>query len=312
MRRVANPSLSSSGEAALEQYRKVLWEHEDLTSASRRNYLSDLRHFVAWYEAHSTQRADEISPSQMSFDPQTITTPALTRYRAYLQKDLHQKPNSVNRALISLKRYFGWAMQKQLLSYDPSVPVNLVGEEEHAPRHLEDEEEQALVAAVTNEGTLRDRVLIVLLLHTRLRAREICQLRRDQVKLGKRSGTLEVIGKRNKYREVPLNATTRKVLEEYLSTLPTQTVLLFPSSKTKEALSERALGYIIKKYADAAKLVDVSPHDLRHRFGYRMAESVPLHRLAQIMGHDYLDTTRLYIQGTKHDLQRAVETIAWT
>ena len=43
-----------------------------------------------------------------------------------------------------------------------------------------------------------------------------------------------------------------------------------------------------------------------------MAELVPLHRLAQIMGHDSLDTTKLYIQGTKHDLQQAVETIAWT
>ena len=132
------------------------------------------------------------------------------------------------------------------------------------------------------------------------------------MKLGKRSGTLEVIGKRNKYREVPLNATARKALEEYLSPLSSENISLFPSGKTKEALSERALGYIVKKYADRAKLVDVSPHDLRHRFGYRMAETVPLHRLAQIMGHDSLDTTRLYIQGTKHDLQQAVETIAWT
>ncbi|BCL78806.1 site-specific integrase [Ktedonobacteria bacterium brp13] len=194
-------------------------------------------------------------------------------------------------------------MQKQLISYDPSAPVKLVGEEEHAPRHLEDEEEQALVAAVTNEGTLRDRVLIVLLLHTGLRAREICQLRRDQVKLGKRSGSLEIVGKRNKYREVPLNVTARKVLEEYLSTLPSNSISLFPSGKTREALSERALGYIVKKYAEKAKLVDVSPHDLRHRFGYRMAESVPLHRLAQIMGHDSLNTTRLYIQGTRQDLR---------
>lgn len=312
MKRVANPLLSSLGEEAVAQYRQALWEHEDLTDASRRNYLSDLRHFAAWYEVHSIRSADEAALSRAGFHPQAITTPALTRYRAYLQKDLHQKPNSVNRALISLKRYCGWAMQKRLISYDPSAPVKLVGEEEHAPRHLEDEEEQALVAVVTNEGSLRDRVLIILLLHTGLRAREICQLRRDQVKLGKRSGVLEVIGKRNKYREVPLNATARKVLEEYLSTLPSGSPMLFPSGKTKEALSERALGYIIKKYANRAKLADVSPHDLRHRFGYRMAESVPLHRLAQIMGHDSLDTTRLYIQGTKQDLQQAVETIAWT
>ena len=98
------------------------------------------------------QKTDETASSPIEFDPQAITTPALTRYRAYLQKDLHQKPNSVNRALISLKRYCSWAMQKQLISYDPSLPVKLVGEEEHAPRHLEDEEEQALVAAVTNDG----------------------------------------------------------------------------------------------------------------------------------------------------------------
>ncbi len=51
------------------------------------------------------------------------------------------------------------------------------------------------------------------------------------------------------------------------------------------------------------------PH-LRHRFGYRMAESVPLHRLAQIIGYDSLDTTKLYIQGTKHDLQQAIVSIA--
>ncbi len=305
MKRQAMPQLSLSGKHALAAYEQTLLEQEDLAPTSVRNYLSDVRHFIAWYECRMDTEVH-------IFAPQIITTPAITRYRAYLQTDQRQRPASVNRSLISLKRYFGWAKQKQLIGYDPSAPVKLVGQEDGAPRHLDDQEEQALVAAVTKEGTLRDRVLIILLLHTGLRASEICHLRRDQVKLGKRSGTLEVIGKRNKYREVPLNTTARKVLEEYLSASPSHAVFLFPSSKTKGTLSERMLGYVVKKYADGAKLIDVSPHDLRHRFGYRMAESVPLHRLAQIMGHDSLDTTRLYIQGTKHDLQQAVETIAWT
>jgi integrase/recombinase XerD len=305
MKRLAMPQLSSSGEHALAEYEQTLLEQEDLAPASIRNYLSDVRHFIAWYECHTDAQAH-------IFTPQTITTPALTRYRTYLQTDQRQRPASVNRSLVSLKRYFGWAKQKRLISYDPSAPVKLVGQEEVAPRHLDDQEEQALMTTVTKEGILRDRVLIVLLLHTGLRASEICHLRRDQVKLGKRSGSLEVIGKRNKYREVPLNTTARKVLEEYLPALPSHTVFLFPSEKTKGALSERMLGYIVKKYAAGAKLAHVSPHDLRHRFGYRMAESVPLHRLAQIMGHDSLDTTKLYIQGTKKDLQQAVETIAWT
>ena len=61
-----------------------------------------------------------------------------------------------------------------------------------------------------------------------------------------------------------------------------------------------------------ADLAEVSPHDLRHRFGYRMAKVVPLYRLAQIMGHDSLDSTLLYIQATKQDLQHDVEKIVWT
>lgn len=300
MKRRANPSLSPKGECALVQYGKTLREQEDLSAASVRNYLSDVRQFMAWYEEYEGKLTTG-DQDHKPFDPQNITTPTLTRYRTSLQTIQKQKPASVNRSLISLKRYFGWAMHSHVITSDPSAVVKLVGQEEGPPRHLDDQEERALVAAVTRAGSLRDRVLVILLLHTGLRAREMCQLRRDQVTLGKRSGSLAITGKRKKYREVPLNATARSAIAEYLPTLSAETVFLFPSGKTREALSERALGYIIKKYAHVAKLVDVSPPDLRHRFGYRMTESIPLHRLAQIMGHDSLDTTRISIQGTRQD-----------
>jgi integrase/recombinase XerD len=58
----------------------------------------------------------------------------------------------------------------------------------------------------------------------------------------------------------------------------------------------------VARYAHLAKMPDLSPHDLRHRFGYRMARAVPLHRLAQLMGHDSLDTTRIYVASTRQDL----------
>ena len=121
-----------------------------------------------------------------------------------------------------------------------------------------------------------------------------------------------IIGKRSKVRDVPLNATAQSTLSMYLETLPRESTYLFPSEKTRGALTERALGHLITKYARQAHLVSVSTHDLRHRFGYRMAEVVPLHRLAQIMGHNSLGTTMLYIRRTKQDLQKDVEKIAWT
>ncbi|HYU74784.1 MAG TPA: tyrosine-type recombinase/integrase [Ktedonobacteraceae bacterium] len=309
-KRVKRPGLSGTGEQALAQYEQQLRTKEDLAAATIRNYLSDLRHFAFWCESIWKQGREE----NLVFIPERVTTPTITNYRTHLQA-LQLKPNSINRSLVSLKRYFAWLKTLGQLTYDPAKVVKLVGEEVTPPRHLDDQEEQALIATVKKKGTTRDQAIIVLMLHTGLRVREVCTLTRAQVRLEKRSGSITVHGKRNKYREVPLNATARVVLLAYdpLLTKPhAQDVApLFRSEKRHARLTERGLGYLVKKYVAQAKLRDVSPHDLRHRFGYRMAATVPLHRLAQLMGHDSLDTTMLYIQGTKQDLQQAVEAIAW-
>ncbi len=310
MKRTAQPTLSPPGELVLSRYAQRLRTEEDLSAMTIRNYLSDLRQFAAWCESIWQSGREEA----VCFTPEAVSTPTLIDYRTYLQQSVLLKPNSVNRALVSLKRYFAWLVSIGQLTYDPTKVIKLVEEEVTPPRHLEDWEEQALVAAVTGMGSTRDQAIIVLMLHTGLRAREVCTLTRAHVRLGKRSGTIVVHGKRNKYREIPLNATARAALETYDPSLSKpqaqDTTPLFLSEKRQACLTERGLGYLVKKYAERAKLHNVSPHDLRHRFGYRMAASVPLHRLAQIMGHDSLDTTMLYIRGTKQDLQQDVEKIA--
>lgn len=307
MKRSAMPILSSAGAQALQQYATGLQEIEDLHLTTIRGYLSDLRQFAAWCEATWAAGREQDQP----FTPTALTTPLLTRYRTFLQTEQRLKPASVNRALISIKRYCAWAVVVGELARDPAKVVKLVRQETQAPRHLSDAEEEALLAAVAAIGTLRDRTIIVFLLHTGLRAGELCHLQPADVQLGRRSGSMQVLGKGNKQRVVPLNATVRVTLAEYLPTLPDDASVLFPSTKTGVAMTERALGHLIRKYAAHAHLVDLSPHDLRHRFGYRMAEVVPLHRLAQIMGHDSLDTTLRYVQGTQQDLQNEVEKIVW-
>ena len=307
MPRPAAPALSPAGQAALAAYATALTEEEDLSPVTVRNYLSDLRQFAAWCEAAWAAGQAAAVP----FAPAQLTTPTITRYRTYLQAELGLKPASINRSLITIKRYCAWAAAAGHLGRNPAAKVKLVPQVPPPPRHLSDREEAALVAAVDAAGDGRDRTIITLLLHTGLRARELCRLRREQVALGRRSGTLTVVGKRTKVREVPLNATARAALADYLPTLPAGAAYLFPSTKTGAALTERALGHLVARYAARARLRDVSPHALRHRFGYRMADTTPLHRLAAIMGHDSLDTTMLYSRGTRADLQRAVETIAW-
>jgi integrase/recombinase XerC len=207
VKRAEKPALSAPGRQELDRYKQHLELEADLQPATVRNYLSDLRHFMAWFEAWGQQEGHV-----PGFLPEQIATPTLTRYRDYLQHELGRKPATVNRHLVSLKRYFGWATDTGRISRDPSRVVKLVEQAPRPPRHLSDKEESDLVGAVTESGNLRDYTLVVVLLHTGLRVGEACRLKWEHVTLRKRSGHLRVWGKRNKYREVPLNVTTRKAL----------------------------------------------------------------------------------------------------
>lgn len=316
MERAEKATLSADGEKELEQYGRYLREDQDLSTATVRNYLSDLKRFASFCES-SWSEGEELGES---FSPTSVTTPTITMYRSHLKNVAELKPASINRYLVSVKRYFSWAVDRGLVARDPARAVKLVPRVVPPPRHLSDKEELALVAAAENFGTPRDRTLMIVALHTGLRAGELCSLKPGHVKLGKRSGHLTVYGKRGKYREVPLNVTAREALREWTETLPAGSPWLFPSRKGKtngsgerepQHITVRGLGYLVKRYAELAKVEDVSCHDLRHRFGYRVAERTALHRLAQIMGHDSLDTTMVYVRGTQGDLQNAVEEIAW-
>jgi integrase/recombinase XerD len=301
-----SPTISSPGHSCPTDYATALRAGDDLTPKTIANYLSDLRQFIGWCEL--TWQEGIEAPS--AFTPAAVTTPTLTQYRAFLQTVRQLRPATINRSLISLKRYFQWAVQAGLMMRNPARVVKLLPETPRPPRHLSDREEEALLAAL-DDAPLCDRTMVILLLHTGLRAQELCNLQRQHVKLGKRSGVLQIYGKRNKYREVPLNATACSALTAYLPTLLVAMSYLFPSERTGGALTVRGLEYRFSTYVRKAGLDNVRLHDLRHRFGYRMAATVPIHRLAQIMDHDSLDTTLLYIQGTPQDLQQAVETIAW-
>jgi site-specific recombinase XerD len=49
---------------------------------------------------------------------------------------------------------------------------------------------------------------------------------------------------------------------------------------------------------------DVTPHTLRHTFGRNLVDAgVPLDRVAQLLGRESVDTTRIYTTPSEQDLQ---------
>jgi integrase/recombinase XerD len=114
MRRVGKPVLLAGGQAVLAAYADHLHRQRDLRPATHRNYTSDLRQFAARWEATGRE-----GDGPEAFTPAHLTTPTLTAYRAQLQT-LGLSPATINRDLVSLKRFCAWAHEQELVAATPA------------------------------------------------------------------------------------------------------------------------------------------------------------------------------------------------
>jgi integrase/recombinase XerC len=120
-------------------------------------------------------------------------------------------------------------------------------------------------------------------------------------------------GKGGKTRDVPLNATARRALRLYLGTRgPAADEPLF-ASKRGTPVTVRSIQAVISVLARRARItrLKVSPHTLRHTFALNYLQHNPgkLVELADLLGHDSLDTTAIYtrpsVESLAQDLERS-------
>ncbi|MGN7411177.1 tyrosine-type recombinase/integrase [Paenibacillus sp. SAF-068] len=283
--------ISVQREPTIEEFLHMLANEDELHPKTVKEYASDLKHFIEWYKER------RLLGEKFALRIEDIDTSTLVHYREDSHKVMRLKPATINRRLITLKRFFKWAVLESRISHDPSKALKFIPEDKVSPRRMTSEEEQAFLAAVEFGNSLRDQTILTLMFHTGLRTMEVCNLMPHDIELGRRSGHLTVrADKRNVQRKIPLNMQCILMLNQYLSNFDTESAYLFPSEKTNDRLTERALRHLIKKVMIAAELEGLSSHDLRHRFGYAMAEHTPLHRLAEMMGHTNPDTTMIYVK----------------
>jgi integrase/recombinase XerC len=185
--------------------------------------------------------------------------------------------------------------------------VRVKEQKDVAPRWLRHKEQLALLRAVRQGENERDLAIIQIMLGAGLRISEAAALKLSDIKLNDRSGWVYVrTGKGMKPRSIPLSAQVRKALQAYLKTRPdTDEDDLFLGQRGP--LSEWGIHAIVKKYAYQARQDDVTAHTLRHSFAKNLVDAgTPLDQVAVLLGHESLDTTKVYTQPSQRDLERAV------
>jgi site-specific recombinase XerD len=308
----------------LEQWRYSLQEH-DHSPGTVKKYTQAVARFLAWYEH------EEQTPLTLA----TLTPIALISYRNELQHEQYKSSSTINLQLSALRTWCSWLTEQGYLAADPAAHVKLIGGETGSSRTgLKSSEVNALLrAAQASRDKERNYAIVQVLLQTGLRLNECASITFEDITFGERSGMLRVrAGKGNKARFVPVNASAREALAQYIGprlgvdkpTLkavaakwprpPRSYEPIFLSQKGGR-LTTSAMGQMIAELVKAAgELVPpgTSAHTLRHTFARSYLAEYPgdIVGLATLLGHSSLDTTRLYSQPEAAQLTARVERLS--
>lgn len=284
-------------------------------------YERDLRLFANWFRATNREEPE----------PQAITPLDVRQYKMYLVHDAKQKPASINRALAALRMWLSWAQDLGQIEMNPAKEIRGIKVTDYGPRWLSRRATYALlrqlqkaeqVAAARAAGNAahpaliqakRDAAVVALLLHAGLRVGELVALLVDDIEIAERSGQVTVrYGKGGRERIVPLNLDARRAVKAWLDVRNKDEERLFYGKQGKP-LTARGVEHLVAKYGKRASLEDVTPHSLRHSFGKMLVDTgTPLDRVAKLMGHESLDTTKIYTMPNTDDLAQEVERMAWS
>ena len=217
--------------------------------------------------------------------------------------------SSTARLVSGVRGFYRYLLISGRISGNPADDVQGPRTDQALPRFLAPDEVEALLAApdVSTPRGLRDRALLEVLYATGLRVTELVKLKLTEVR--REEGYLQVTGKGNKERIVPLGETARDWIDRYLrEARPAlcrgrETPDLFVSGWRAKAgtgrpkpMSRAGFWKLLVGYGRQAKIRShLSPHVLRHSFATHLLErGADLRAIQAMLGHADLSTTQIY------------------
>jgi integrase/recombinase XerC len=225
-------------------------------------------------------------------------------------------PRSLSRRLSAWRTFFTYLGERGALKGNPVQSVRPPKIPKRLPKALSAEQAVLLVTPEPDSDQasapeqLRDEAIYELLYSSGLRLSELIDLdvsalnARGYVDRG--AGEVEVTGKGNKKRRVPVGASAFTALGRWLAVRDTLAAAnepaLFVSSRGKR-ISSRTVQLRIKAHALKRNIpANVHPHVLRHSFASHVLQSSgDLRAVQEMLGHESIASTQVY---TSLDFQR--------
>lgn len=231
-------------------------------------------------------------------DPKQVNPEDFNAYKDEL-KALRYSEKSISRKLNSLKSFFRYLKQQNIV---PSNPVKKVSHPKYKvtpPRVLNKVEYRALRDAVKKDP--RMRAVIELLLQTGMRISELAALQVEDLNFNKNEAFIRAQGSQDA-RSVPLNSAAVEAVKGYQKVRPRSKERTFFLTKSCRPFLVRNIRSAIDRYFKAAGIHDAKVNDLRHTFIVeQLRGGIPLMNVSRIVGHKRLSTTERYLQFIDED-----------
>lgn len=145
---------------------------------------------------------------------------------------------------------------------------------------------------------------------TGARVSELTQLKVEHVQIG----YFDIYTKGGKIRRIYIPKTLRKEATEWFGKTKRTSGYLF-LNRFGERITTRGIAQQLKNYAIKYRLNEkvVYPHSFRHRFAKNFLEKFnDISLLADLMGHESIETTRIYLRRSSAEQQEIVDkVITW-
>lgn len=250
--------------------------------------------------AENTVRAYKYAVNQYMDRYDRVTKTNLQKYKMYLLENY--KPKTVNLRIRAINCYLESVGKERMALTSVKVQQKTF---------LENVISQAdytyFKACLKADGELYWYFVIRFMAATGARVSELVQIKAEHVNMG----YLDLYSKGGKVRRIYIPETLRREAKEWMKARGIESGFLF-LNRFGDQITTRGIAVQLKKLAARYHIPEdvVYPHSFRHRFAKNFLEKfADIAFLADLMGHESIETTRIYLRRTSSEQQAIVDQV---
>ena len=287
---------------AISDYTNYLKIERGLSKNSIDSYNRDIKKLIKF-----------INNLNNHYSPIYITAEIVQQFIYATSKSIN--PRSQARLISGLRSFFDYLIFEDYRKDNPTDLIESPNITRKLPDTLEKEEIDGLIAAIdlSHSQGERNKTIIETIYSCGLRVSELINLQLSDLFFD--DGYIRILGKGNKFRFVPIHITTIHRLNFYINDIRSKIIpkekeedIIFLNRRGKR-LTRQMIFIILKELSIKTNLKkSIGPHTLRHSFAtYLLKNGADLRVIQQLLGHESITTTEIYVHLDTSYLKEVVE-----